>query len=57
MEPFGPVFEGDQQARAALGVLLEALQQRHAGSVLAVLFYGSCPVSYTHLTLPTSDLV
>ena len=42
MEPFGPVFEGDERARAALDVLLESLQQRHQGSVLAVLFYGSC---------------
>ncbi|MBP8924440.1 MAG: hypothetical protein KBG75_01145 [Pseudomonadales bacterium] len=42
MEPFGPVFEGDQPAHAALQVLLDALQQRHAGSVMAVLFYGSC---------------
>ncbi len=42
MEPFGPAFEGDEQARAALDALLESLQQRHKGSVLAVLFYGSC---------------
>ena len=42
MEPFGPAFEGDEQARAALDALLESLQQRHKGSVLAMLFYGSC---------------
>ena len=42
MPVFGPVYQGDERARAALAALLAALQSRHAGAVDAVLFYGSC---------------
>ena len=42
MPVFGPLYQGEESARAALEALLEALQSRHAGAVDAVLFYGSC---------------
>lgn len=42
MPVFGPLYQGDERARAALAALLDALQTRHAGAVDAVLFYGSC---------------
>jgi len=42
MPVFGPLYQGDERARAALAALLAALQSRHAGAVDAVLFYGSC---------------
>ncbi len=42
MPVFGPLYQGDETARAALSALLAALQSRHAGAVDAVLFYGSC---------------
>jgi hypothetical protein len=42
MSVFGPLYQGNPDAHRALDALLGALQQRHAGSVEAVLFYGSC---------------
>ena len=42
MSGFGPLFEGDARADAAIDALLTALRQRHGDALRYLLFYGSC---------------
>jgi hypothetical protein len=42
MSGFGPLFQGDERADAAIGALVHALQQRHGDALRSLLFYGSC---------------
>ena len=44
----------DQSASPAVRLLIDEILARHGEAAQAILFYGSCPVSYTHLTLPTN---
>jgi len=39
---FGTLYRGSPEAQRALDALVTELRRRHAGSVVAVLFYGSC---------------
>ena len=42
MDGFGPVFQGDPRAEAAIDALVRALQARHGEALRSLLFYGSC---------------
>ncbi len=42
MHDFGPLFQGDEKANAAIEALLDALRRRHGASLRSLIFYGSC---------------